>query len=466
MADDFDLAVIGGGPGGYVAAIRAAQLGLKAAVIERDTLGGICLNWGCIPTKALLHIAELYHALHHLESFGLAADNPRFDAKKVVAHSRKASEQLTRGVKFLMEKNKIEVVEGEGRIESAGNISVTAKDGASRTIGATNILIATGARAKDIPGLIEADGEVIWNYRHALMPPQIPKTLLVVGAGAIGVEFASFYAAMGADVSLVEAQPHILPNEDSEIAKLAARAFKKRGIIILEGARLEKLDISKQGATARITRENAPAKDITAERVICAVGITGNVENIGLEKAGVPVQRGHIVTGEAGTTGVKGIYAIGDVAGPPWLAHKAMHEGVACVEHIAGVRKHSSRFPVVPSCTYSHPQIASVGLTEEAAQRSGHAVRVGRFNFRANGKAIALGETEGMVKTIFDSGTGELLGAHMLGPDVTELIQGYVVAMGLESTEVELMQTIFAHPTLSEAMHEAVLDAFGQALHA
>ena len=460
----FDLIVLGSGPGGYVAAIRAAQLGLKTAIVERERLGGICLNWGCIPTKALLRSSELYHLLHRLDEFGLSAKDITFDLDKVVKRSRKVSEQLSNGVRFLMKKHKIEVVAGEGKLEGRGKLTVTAEVKAE-TLTAANIIIATGARARALPGL-EADGKLVWTYREALLPDVMPKSLLVIGSGAIGIEFASFFRTFGAAVTVVEILDRILPVEDAEISQLAEKAFKKQGMTILTGAKVERLEMLADGVKASIVTRDGKSEIKEFHRAILAVGIAGNVENIGLEAAGVKTEKGHIVIDEWCRTSAPGLYAIGDVAGPPWLAHKAMHEGVLCVEKIAGVSNvHPLDAENVPGCTYSQPQIASVGLTEAKAKEQGRAVKVGRFPFLGNGKAIALGEPEGLVKTIFDAKTGELLGAHMIGAEVTELIQGYAVGRTLETTEAELAQTIFPHPTLSEMMHEAVLDAYGRALH-
>ena len=464
MADTYDVVVIGSGPGGYVAAIRASQLGLKTAIVERDALGGICLNWGCIPTKALLRSAEVYETLHRLDEFGLKAENIGYDAEAVVKRSRNVAGQLSNGVKFLMKKNKIDVIEGSGSLAGGGKVSVEAKDGKKSEIAAKNIILATGARARIIPGL-EPDGKVIWTYREAMVPKAIPKSIIVVGSGAIGIEFASFYRAFGAEVTVVEVLDRILPVEDEEISKEAARAFKKRGIRLLTGAKIDKTEKGSDGAKMSVT-VNGKSETLEAEVVISAVGIVGNVENIGLEKAGVKVEKTHVVVNEWLETGVKGIYAIGDLVGPPWLAHKASHEGVLAAERIAGVKDaHPIDTTRIPGCTYSTPQIASVGLTEAKAKEKGHEVKVGRFPFRANGKAIALGETEGFVKTVFDAKTGELLGAHMIGAEVTELIQGYGVAMTLETTEADLIRAVFPHPTLSEMMGEAVLDAYGRVLH-
>ena len=455
----FDLIVLGSGPGGYVAAIRAAQLGMKTAIVERAELGGICLNWGCIPTKALLRSSEIFHLLHRLQEFGLSAKEISFDIAKVVERSRKVAAQLSNGVKFLMRKHKIEVIAGEGVLEGPGALKV--KD---EVIKAKHIILATGARARTLPGM-EPD-KLVWTYREALVPDVFPKSLLVIGSGAIGIEFASFFKTLGSDVTVVEVLDRILPVEDAEISAFADKAFKKQGMKILTSAQVTKLERGKDSVTATIKGKDG--KETTAEfhRAILAVGITGNVENIGLEKAGVKVEKGHVVIDEYCRTGVPGIYAIGDLVGPPWLAHKAMHEGVLCVEKIAGVAGvHPMNPKNIPGCTYSHPQIASVGFTEAQAKEAGYKVKVGRFPNMGNGKAIALGEPEGLVKTVFDEQTGELLGAHMIGAEVTELIQGYAIGRTLETTEADLMATVFPHPTLSEMMHESVLDAYGRALH-
>ena len=460
----FDLVVVGGGPGGYVAAIRAAQLGMKAAVVEREHLGGICLNWGCIPTKALLRSSEIYHLLHHLDDFGFSAKDIAFDAGKVVARSRAVAKQLSNGVAYLLRKNKVTVFDGHGRLAGKGRLAV-AKDGNPvAELAAKHIVLATGARARGLPGL-EPDGEQVWTYKEAMVPPAIPKSLLVVGSGAIGIEFASFYHDMGAEVTVVEVLDRVLPVEDEEISAFARKSFEKQGIKIHTAATVTALEHGEDGVTARI-EANGKSLEANAERVILAVGIVGNVEDIGLENTGVVVDRTHIVVDEWLRTGEPGIYAIGDVVGPPWLAHKASHEGVICVEHIAGVNDvHPLDVHNIPACTYCRPQVASVGLTEKAAREAGYDIKVGHFPFIGNGKAIALGEPEGMVKTVFDSKTGELLGAHMIGAEVTELIQGYTIAKTLETTETDLIRTIFPHPTLSETMHEAVLDAYGRAIH-
>ncbi|MGC6518015.1 MAG: dihydrolipoyl dehydrogenase [Candidatus Puniceispirillaceae bacterium] len=464
---DFDVVVIGGGPGGYVAAIRASQLGLRAAVVEKEHLGGICLNWGCIPTKALLRAAELRHNLTHLSDFGIEVSGEvTVNLAKVVERSRSVAKRLSGGVAHLLKKHKVTVIEGTARLDGkAGNKHKIAISGAgAQTIQAKDVIIATGARARQIPNM-EADGNQIVTYRDAMVPKNMPKSLIVVGSGAIGIEFASFYRDMGVDVTVIEAMDRILNAEDAEISALAHKAFEKRGIKILTSAKLEKLDKSADNVTASII-VNGKTQSLQAERVIMAIGIVGNSENLGLEGTKVVTDRGHIVTDPYGATGEAGLYAIGDVTGAPWLAHKASHEGIICVEKIAGAKHvHVIADNTVPGCTYCRPQIASVGLTEDAAKKAGHSVKIGRFPFLANGKAIALGDDEGMIKTIFDAKTGELLGAHMIGPEVTEMIQGYAIARTLETTEQELMQTIFPHPTLSEAMHESVLDAYDRAIH-
>lgn len=461
----YDLAVIGSGPGGYVAAIRAAQLGLKTAIIERAHLGGICLNWGCIPTKALLRSSEIYHLLHRLDEFGLSADNINFDLDKIVGRSRKVSEQLSNGVKFLMKKHKIDVVIGNGVLKGAGEIEVTDQDKPAQMVRAKNIILATGARARVLPGL-EPDGKLIWTYKEALLPDVMPKSLLVIGSGAIGIEFASFYNTLGADTTVVEVLDRVLPVEDEEISAFAHKQFEKQGMKLLTKAKVEKLEKGDNNVTATLQTSDGKTQSITVDRVILAVGIVGNVENIGLEDQGVKVEKTHVVVNQWNETGIEGLYAIGDLTGPPWLAHKAMHEAVSCVEHLAGI---ASAHPLdtnnIPGCTYCNPQVASVGLTEAQAKEQGYKIKVGRFPFMGNGKAIALGEAEGLIKTVFDEKTGELLGAHMVGAEVTELIHGYTVGKTLETTEAELMQTVFPHPTLSEMLHESVLDAFDGALH-
>ena len=459
MPDAFDLIVIGGGPGGYVAAIRAAQLGMNTAVVEREHLGGICLNWGCIPTKALLRSSEINHLLHHLPEYGFAADNIRFDLPAVVKRSRAVSKQLSSGVGHLLKKNKVTVVDGAGKLAGTNTVAV-----GERRLTAPNIILATGARARQLPGL-ETDGKLIWSYREAMVPPAMPKSLLVIGSGAIGIEFASFYRNMGADVTVVEVLDRVLPVEDSEISAFARKAFEKQGIKIITGA---KVTAAKRGAdTITATIETGgKTQDITVDRIISAAGIVGNVEGIGLEGTKVVVERTHVVIDEYCRTGEPGVYAIGDIAGAPWLAHKASHEGVICVEKIAGLNDvHPINWTNIPGCTYCRPQVASVGLTEARAREGGREVRVGRFPFIGNGKAIAMGEPEGMVKVVFDASSGELLGAHMIGAEVTEMIQGYAIARTLETTETDLMHTVFPHPTVSETMHEAVLDAYGRAIH-
>ncbi len=466
MADpqQYDLVVLGGGPGGYVAAIRAAQLKMKVALVERENLGGICLNWGCIPTKALLRASEINHLLHTLDAYGFAADNIRFDLAKVVKRSRAVAGQLSGGVKHLLRKNKVAVFDGHGKLAGQGRVTV-AKDGKPvADLAAKHVILATGARARVLPGL-EADGKLVWTYREAMVPPAMPKRLMVVGSGAIGAEFASFYLNMGAEVTLVEVLDRILPVEDAEIGAFMRKAFEKQGMKILTGAKLQGLRRGPDSVTAVIETVGG-VQEITADRVISAVGIVGNVEDLGLEGSGVKVDRTHVVIDEWCRTGEPGVYAIGDLTGAPWLAHKASHEGVLCVEKIAGLDGvHPLDAGNIPGCTYCRPQVASVGLTEAAAKQAGHEVRVGRFPFIGNGKAIAMGEPEGMVKTVFDARTGALLGAHMAGPEVTELIQGYTIARTLETTEAELMNTVFPHPTVSETMHEAVLDAYGRVIH-
>ncbi len=471
MAESFDIIIIGSGPGGYVTAIRAAQLGFKTAMVERSYLGGICLNWGCIPTKALLRSAEMFHHMQHAKDYGLAAEKVSYDASAVVKRSRGVAKRLNDGVGFLMKKNKVSVIWGEAAIDVPGKITVKASktEAPKGALGpgayeAKHIIVATGARPRVLPG-IEPDSKLVWTYFEAMVPDRMPKSLLVVGSGAIGIEFASFYRSFGAEVTVVEVLPQILPVEDAEIAGLARKAFEKHGIKILTGAKVTKLDKKKDSVTATIDDGKGGTQTLTVERVISAVGVTGNVENLGLEKLGVKIDRGTIVVDGLGRTSVPGIYAIGDVAGPPMLAHKAEHEGVVCVEAIKGLNPHPLDKLKIPGCTYCTPQIASVGLTEQAAKEKKIDIRVGRFPFVGNGKAIAMGEDQGLVKVIFDKATGQLLGAHMIGAEVTELIQGYVVAMNLETTEEELMHTVFPHPTLSEMMKEAVLDAYGRVLN-
>ncbi|MCK6452991.1 MAG: dihydrolipoyl dehydrogenase [Alphaproteobacteria bacterium] len=466
MADtSFDLIVVGGGPGGYVAAIRAAQLKMKAAVVEREHLGGICLNWGCIPTKALLRSAEVYHTMKHADSYGLSATGVSFDLARIVKRSRNVAGQLNRGVGFLLKKNKVAVFDGHAKLAGKGKLAVT-KDGKPvADLTAKHIVLATGARARSLPGL-EPDGKLVWTYKEAMVPAAMPKSLLVIGSGAIGIEFASFFRNLGAEVTVVEVVDRILPVEDEEISAFARKAFEKQGMKIVTGATVTALKKGADNVTATIKAADGKTSDLTVDRVILAVGIVGNVENIGLEGTAVKVDKTHVVVDEWSRTGEPGVYAIGDLTGPPWLAHKASHEGVICVEKIAGVNDvHPLDVGKIPGCTYCMPQVASVGLTEAAAKKAGRQVRVGRFPFIGNGKAIALGEPEGMVKTVFDARTGELLGAHMIGAEVTELIQGYGTAMTLETTEAELMHAVFPHPTLSEMMHEAVLDAYGRVIH-
>jgi dihydrolipoamide dehydrogenase len=455
---------VGGGPGGYVAAIRAAQLGLKTAVVEREHMGGICLNWGCIPTKALLRTSEVYGLIKHADSFGLSVKDVSFDPKKIVERSRKVASQLSNGVKGLMKKNKIAVFDGTAKLAGSGKLAVALNDKSSTTLTYKNVILATGARARQLPGL-ESDGKLVWSYKEAMVPPEFPKSLLVIGSGAIGIEFASFYRTMGAEVTVCEVLDRVLPVEDEEVSAFAKRAFEKQGMKILTGATVSNLKKAANSVTATITA-GGKSQEITVDRVISAVGIVGNVENLGLEGTKVKVEKTHIVIDQWGFTGEPNVYAIGDVAGPPWLAHKAMHEGVVVVEKIAGVKGvHPMKTENIPGCTYCQPQVASIGLTEAAAKAKGLQLKVGKFPFIGNGKAIALGEPEGFIKTIFDAKTGELLGAHMIGAEVTELIQGYSVAKTLETTEAELMATVFPHPTLSEMMHESVLAAYGRTLH-
>ncbi|MFN3970573.1 MAG: dihydrolipoyl dehydrogenase [Gemmobacter sp.] len=462
-AASFDVIVIGAGPGGYVAAIRAAQLGKKVVIVERENLGGICLNWGCIPTKALLRSAEVFHLMHRAKEFGLSVEKAGFDLDAVVARSRGVAKQLSGGIGHLMKKNKVAVVMGEATIPAKGRVSVKTDKGVEE-LTAPAIVLATGARARELPGL-EADGDLVWSYRHALVAKRMPKKLLVIGSGAIGIEFASFFNTMGSDTTVVEVMDRILPVEDAEIAAFAKKAFVKQGMTILEKASVKSLDRKPGiGITAHI-ETGGKVETREFDTVISAVGIVGNVEGLGLEALGVQIDRTHVVTDEYCRTGVEGLYAIGDIAGAPWLAHKASHEGVMVAELIAGGHPHPIKPGSIAGCTYCHPQIASVGMTEEKAKAAGHKVKVGRFPFIGNGKAIALGEPEGLVKTVFDAATGELLGAHMVGAEVTELIQGYVIGRTLETTEAELMETVFPHPTLSEMMHEAVLDAYGRAIH-
>jgi dihydrolipoamide dehydrogenase len=459
----FDVVVIGAGPGGYVAAIRASQLGQKVAIVEREHLGGICLNWGCIPTKALLRSAEVFHLMHRAKEFGLTVQGASYDLDAVVARSRGVAKQLSGGIGHLMKKNKITVFMGAATLPKAGVVSVKTDKGVEE-LAAKSIILATGARARELPGL-EADGDLVWTYRHALQPKRMPKKLLVIGSGAIGIEFASFFNTLGADVTVCEVMDRVLPVEDAEISAFAKKAFVKQGMKIFEKTTVKKLD-RKPGVGVTAHLEDAKGT-VTAEfdTVISAVGIVGNIENLGLEALGVKIDRTHVVTDEFCRTGVPGLYAIGDIAGAPWLAHKASHEGVMVAELIAGGHPHPIKPGSIAGCTYCHPQVASVGMTEAKAKEAGFDVKVGRFPFIGNGKAIAMGETEGMVKTVFDAKTGELLGAHMVGAEVTEMIQGYVIGRSLETTEEDLMNTVFPHPTMSEMMHEAVLDAYGRALH-
>ncbi|MBF0325888.1 dihydrolipoyl dehydrogenase [Magnetospirillum moscoviense] len=463
MSDNnFDVVVIGGGPGGYVAAIRAAQLGMKTGLVEREHLGGICLNWGCIPTKALLRSADIFRTMKHAESYGLAAPGASFDLAKIVARSRGVSKQLNAGVKGLLKKNKVTVFDGHGKLAGKGKVAVEGANPA--TLSAKHIILATGARARVLPGL-EPDQDSVWTYKEALVPQTMPKRLLVIGSGAIGIEFASFFNALGSEVTVVEMMDRVLPVEDEEISAFARKSFEKQGMRILTGATVK--GVKKAAGTVTVQVEAAgKLEDIVVDRVISAVGIVANIENIGLEGTKIKVEKGHVVTDQWCATDEPGVYAIGDLTAPPWLAHKASHEAVICIEKIAGLRDvHPLEMMKIPGCTYCHPQVASVGMTEKKAKDKGYQVKVGRFPFIGNGKAIALGETEGMIKTVFDARTGELLGAHMIGAEVTEMIQGYTVAKTLETTEAELMHTVFPHPTLSEMMHEAVLDAYGRAIH-
>ncbi len=470
MADAaYDVVVLGSGPGGYVAAIRAAQLGLKTAIVERENLGGICLNWGCIPTKALLRSAEIYHYMQHAGAYGLAAEKISADLNAVVQRSRGVAKQLNQGVTHLMKKNKITVHMGDGKLIAANKLSVT-KDGKTEELAAKHVILATGARARDLP-FAPADGKRIWTYRHAMVPPEMPTKLLVIGSGAIGIEFASFYNDMGAEVTVVEMMDRIVPVEDADVSAFLEKALVKQGMTIMTGAGVEKIDVSASGVKAAIKGKDGKVVTSDFSHVIVAVGIVPNTENIGLESLGVKAERGIIAIDDYGRTNVKGLWAIGDVTPGPWLAHKASHEGVIAAESIAKelgnkeVHPHAMDRRNIPGCTYCHPQVASVGLTEAKAKEAGYAVKAGTFPFIGNGKAIALGEPEGFIKTVFDAKTGELLGAHMVGAEVTELIQGYVVGKTLETTEAELMATVFPHPTLSEMMHESVLAAYGRALH-
>ncbi|WP_108835806.1 dihydrolipoyl dehydrogenase [Tateyamaria sp. Alg231-49] len=462
-AKSFDVVVVGSGPGGYVAAIRAAQLGLSTCVVEREHLGGICLNWGCIPTKAMLRSSEVFHLMHRAKEFGLKADNVSYDLDAVVKRSRQVAGQLSGGIGHLLKKNKVTVIMGEGTILAKGKVSVKTDKG-TEELTAKNIILATGARARELPGL-EADGELVWTYKAALTPKRMPKKLLVIGSGAIGIEFASFYNTLGADTTVVEVMDRVLPVEDEEISAFAKKSFEKQGMKIMQKAMVKQLDRAKGKVTAHIEVGGKVEKH-DFDTVISAVGIVGNVENLGLEALGVKIDRTHVVTDEYCRTGIDGLYAIGDIAGAPWLAHKASHEGTMVAELIAGKNDvHPIKPNSIAGCTYCHPQVASVGLSEAKAKEAGYAIKVGKFPFIGNGKAIALGEPEGLIKTVFDAKTGELLGAHMIGAEVTELIQGYVVGQALETTEEDLMHTVFPHPTLSEMMHESVLDAYDRAIH-
>ena len=461
-SQSFDMIVIGAGPGGYVAAIRGAQLGLKVACVEREHMGGICLNWGCIPTKALLRSSEIFHYMHRAKEYGLSAEKIGFDLDAVVKRSRGVAKQLNSGVTHLLKKNKVTSIMGDATITAKGKVSVKTEKG-TEELTAKNIVVATGARARELPGL-EADGDLVWTYKAALQPKRMPKKLLVIGSGAIGIEFASFYHTLGADTTVVEVMDRILPVEDEEISKFAKKQFEKQGLKIREKTMVKKLDRG-QGKVKAHIEQNGKTTTEEFDTVISAVGIVGNVEGLGLEELGVKVERTHVVTDKHCGTGIEGVYAIGDVAGAPWLAHKASHEGVMVAELIAGGHPHAVDPDSIAGCTYCHPQVASVGLTEAQAKEAGYKIKVGRFPFIGNGKAIALGEPEGMVKTVFDEKTGALLGAHMVGAEVTELIQGYVVGRQLETTEEDLMNTVFPHPTLSEMMHESVLDAYGRVLH-
>ena len=463
MSETFDAIILGAGPGGYVAAIRAAQLGLATALVEREALGGVCLNWGCIPTKSLLHTADLMREMTHASDYGLRFEGANFDTKSVVARSRKVAAQLSRGIGQLMKKNGVRVVDGTGRLEGPGRVVVDTADGSTRTLESDAIVLATGARPLGLPG-IEPNGEQIWTAREAMIPGQIPDSLLVIGSGAIGIEFASFYSAFGTDVTIVEVLPTILPNEDADISALARKAFERQGMKIWTNAKVAKLTTSNEGVQATL-ETNEGSHEQPFEKAIVSVGVIGNVEGLGLETTAVQIDRGFIRTQANGETDEPGIYAIGDVAGPPCLAHKAMHEGSRVAELLAGEEVHAIPTSRIPGCTYSSPQIASIGLTEAAAQAAGHQIRVGRFPLAGNGKAIAVGDSSGLVKTIFEASTGELIGAHMIGPEVTEMIQGFAIAMSLEATEAELIETVFPHPTISEAMHESVLAASDRALH-
>ena len=467
MSDDsFDIIVVGGGPGGYVAAIRAAQLGLKTAIIEKESLGGVCLNWGCIPTKTLLRSAEICHSLERLDEFGISATNIKIDLEKIVARSRAVADQLSNGIKHLMKKNKITVFNAHAKISGKNTLTMNFNNGnKDQIISSPNIILATGARPRELPN-IKPDGKHIWTYKHAMLPKKIPNSILIVGSGAIGMEFASFYRDLGTDVTVIELLEQILPAEDRDISDFAANIFEKEGIKLLVNSKVNTIEIKKNKIHANIESNNGGNIHEVIDHVILAVGIVGNVENLGLENTKVLMENGHIITNKFSSTAETGVYAIGDVTGPPWLAHKASHEAVACVENIAGLKKaHPVEKNSIPACTYCRPQIASIGLTEAAAIKLGHKIRIGKFPFSGNGKALSIGETKGLVKTIFDKDTGELLGAHMIGAEVTELIHGFAIAKNLETTETELMQTIFPHPTLSEMIHESVLDAYDQVIH-
>ncbi|MFM0094620.1 dihydrolipoyl dehydrogenase [Paraburkholderia nemoris] len=464
MNASFDLIVVGGGPGGYVAAIRAAQLGMKTALVEKAQLGGVCLNWGCIPTKALLRSADVLRMVKHAASFGVRTSAPGADLPAMVARSRAVAAQLNKGVAHLMKKNGVTVFEGHGRLAGKRALEITGLNGEVNTVSATHILLATGARARQLP-MLPADGETVWTYREALTPPMTPKRMLIVGAGAIGVEFASFYHAIGVAVTIVEMAERILPAEDAEIAAHVASSLGQEGIVMHTATHIERAQRTASGWAIDLQGDQTASTSVEVDVVLVAAGIVGNVENLGLEHSAVKVEKTHIVTDKFGYTGEPGVYAIGDVAGPPWLAHKASHEGVICVEHIAGLQPHALDPERIPACTYSHPQVASVGLTEAQARARGHQVKVGKFPFVGNGKAIAMGATAGLVKVVFDAGNGELLGAHMVGEEVTEMIQGYAIAQALETTEADLIAAVLPHPTMSEAMHEAVLAAYGRALH-
>lgn len=461
---DFDLVVIGGGPGGYVAAIRACQLGMKVALVEDTHLGGVCLNWGCIPTKTLLRTSEINYLLGHLQDFGLSARNISFDLEKIVKRSRNIAEKLQKGVEHLLNKNKVSIFYGKGKLGAKGIVFIEKNDKKIIELGTTNIILATGARAKTLTGM-EPDGKLIWTYREAMVPDFMPESLLVVGSGAIGMEFASFYNDLGVEVTVVEVKNQILPEEDNEISDFARKSFENQGMNIFTEANITALRRAKNNVTAEIMLKNGAKKKLLIDRAILAVGIVGNIEDIGIENTKIKVENSHVITNEWGETGEQGVYAIGDLTGAPWLAHKASHEGIICVEHIAGISPKKLQKLNIPGCTYCRPQIASVGLTELKAKEQGKNYKVGKFPLLGNGKAIALGDSEGLIKTIFDTDTGELLGAHMIGPEVTEQINGFVIAKSGEMTEEELMHSVFPHPTLSEAMHESVLEAYGKAIH-